>query len=591
MERRKQIIICILAIVVEISAGDLEDQGILFPGREPFFEKSSYKAKITDGSVEIIDGPIRLVNCDIYDIDVKVLADEDKYYPMVSPPPPSEFIKNCSVLFFAYARDNVGVEDVLYDIITLEAYVDYFYAITRTNIVIINASTYDPYKLVYNVNGTEYVILNYFYFKLFLLIIVTTGALILVLEIREIVMKYKRPQDPVEHKVRQIQLLGTAGIASILLATYVLIKRQNDLESKLTSPAETSNRKVRKVEETASLRALNIAEKNKREETIREKYNFINVVVNQCAPAVFYLEIRDPYKKDLETGEPIITSNGSGFLISEDGWAITNAHVVLSKPQSTITAIMRDGKSYKVHVEDADMNIDLALLKLETSEKLPSLQFGQAGDTAVGEWVVALGSPLSLSNSVTVGIVSELCEQARGGLGPKNYAMTYIQTDASITFGNSGGPLVNLDGDVIGINNLRLTSGISFAIPVEYVKKFLDRSKHRLKAGESMGGLGRTLFGLTTISITPDIIIELVKENKNIPRDVNQGLLVWKIIQGTPASECGIEVGDIITHINGVPVKEAAEMYLLSTSYDKIEVALIHRGVKKIVMLDTKNVN
>lgn len=141
-------------------------------------------------------------------------------------------------------------------------------------------------------------------------------------------------------------------------------------------------------------------------ESLRDKYNFIKEVVNTCAPAVFYLEIRDPHKKDVETGEPLITSNGSGFLISEDGWALTNAHVVLNKPQSTIRAIMTDGKSYKVQVEDVDMNVDIALLKLEALEKLPSLQLCETGDTGVGEWVVALGSPLSLSNSVTVGIVS-----------------------------------------------------------------------------------------------------------------------------------------------------------------------------------------
>ncbi|KAJ8970178.1 hypothetical protein NQ314_001324 [Rhamnusium bicolor] len=327
----------------------------------------------------------------------------------------------------------------------------------------------------------------------------------------------KPPQDPIEQRVKQIKLLGAAGITTILLTSYILIKRDNQSEPNIQ-------------------KTLQIAEAKKREESIREKYNFINKVVSQCAPAVFYLEIRDPFKKDLETGDPIITSNGSGFLISEDGWALTNAHVVLNKPQSTITAVMRDGKSYKAQVEDADMNIDLALLKLDSPEKLPSLQFGTPGDTGVGEWVIALGSPLSLSNSVTVGIVSCVNRPAEE-LGLKNYSMTYIQTDASVTFGNSGGPLVNLDGDVIGINNLRLTSGISFAIPVEYAKKFLENSKYRLKRTRSMGVMGKTLFGITTISITPDILADLLTENRNIPKDVDQGLLVWKIIQGTPASE------------------------------------------------------
>ncbi|CAH0547199.1 unnamed protein product [Brassicogethes aeneus] len=136
--------------------------------------------------------------------------------------------------------------------------------------------------------------------------------------------------------------------------------------------------------------------KEKEEPSIRNQFNFIDKVVKKCASAVFYLEIRDPMKKDPETGEPAVTSNGSGFIISEDGWAITNAHVVLNKPQSTISAIFRDGRSFPVQVEDADLNIDLALLKLKTDEKLPQLQFARSGDTSVGEWVVALGSPLNM---------------------------------------------------------------------------------------------------------------------------------------------------------------------------------------------------
>ncbi|XP_074028714.1 serine protease HTRA2, mitochondrial [Leptinotarsa decemlineata] len=245
---------------------------------------------------------------------------------------------------------------------------------------------------------------------------------------------------------------------------------------------------------------------------------------------------------------------------------------------------MRDGRSFKVQVEDADMSIDLALLKLDALEKLPSLQLETPGDTAIGEWVVALGSPLSLSNSVTVGIVSCVDRPAEE-LGLKNYSMTYIQTDASITFGNSGGPLVNLDGNVIGINNLRLTSGISFAIPVEYAKKFLENSKYRVKSGRSIGPMGKTLFGITTISITPEVLSDLLRENSKIPNDVIHGLLVWKIIPGSPASQCGMEVGDIITHVNGVPVKEAADLYLTSGNKEIIEIKLIHAGKKKSIAL------
>ncbi|KAG5886914.1 hypothetical protein JTB14_034190 [Gonioctena quinquepunctata] len=392
----------------------------------------------------------------------------------------------------------------------------------------------------------------------------------------------KPPKDPIEQKVKRINRFGLAAIGAILLTSYYLIKGNS--KENVSMQYKNLPKKKTIVDVVATSNSLKIIENDDIKETsIRDRYNFINKVVTKCAPAVFYLEIRDPYKKDLETGEPVVTSNGSGFIISEDGWALTNAHVVLNKPQSTIKAVMRDGRSFKVQVEDADMSIDLALLKLEAMEKLPSLDLESAGDTAIGEWVVALGSPLSLSNSVTVGIVSCVDRPAEE-LGLKNFSMTYIQTDASITFGNSGGPLVNLDGNVIGINNLRLTSGISFAIPVEYAKKFLENSKYRIKSGRSTGPMGKTLLGITTIAITPNVLSDLLRESK-IPKDVSEGLLVWKVIPGSPASMSGIEVGDIITHVNGSPVKKAADMYLPSSNEKIININLFHKGQKKNVAL------
>ncbi|XP_063920356.1 serine protease HTRA2, mitochondrial-like [Zophobas morio] len=208
------------------------------------------------------------------------------------------------------------------------------------------------------------------------------------------------------------------------------------------------------------LKLLNEKESN------REKFNFINNVVKKCAPAVLYIIISDPTQLDFDTKNPLITSTGSGFVINENGWALTNAHVVLEQPQSIINVITYDGLAYTATVEHVDISKDLALIKINCDRKLPTLEFGSSKDAIVGEWVIALGSPLSLTNSVSVGIVSSINRSAED-IGLRNYPMTYIQTDASITFGNSGGPLVNLDGHVIGINNLRLTAGICFAIPVD----------------------------------------------------------------------------------------------------------------------------
>lgn len=139
---------------------------------------------------------------------------------------------------------------------------------------------------------------------------------------------------------------------------------------------------------------------------LRKEFNFIDKVVKKCADAVVYIEIKDPRRFDPETGQPLTTSNGSGFIIREDGWILTNAHVVINKPQAVIMVMMQDGSAYPAVLENADLNLDLALLKIYSDEPLPYLSFATSDDLAVGEWVIALGSPLSLSHSVTVGVVS-----------------------------------------------------------------------------------------------------------------------------------------------------------------------------------------
>lgn len=204
---------------------------------------------------------------------------------------------------------------------------------------------------------------------------------------------------------------------------------------------------------------------NQNNQNLREQFNFIDKIVKKCASAVVYIEIKDIRKIDPSTGDALITSNGSGFIIAENGWILTNAHVVINKPQAAIIVMMNDGSTYQATLEEADMNLDLALLRIYTDDKLPYLDFAKDNDTAVGEWVVAMGSPLCLSHSISVGVVSSVNRTA-ADLGLRNYTMKYIQTDAAITFGNSGGPLINLDGNVIGINNLRITSGIAFALPI-----------------------------------------------------------------------------------------------------------------------------
>ncbi|KAF6732869.1 Serine protease HTRA2, mitochondrial [Oryzias melastigma] len=202
----------------------------------------------------------------------------------------------------------------------------------------------------------------------------------------------------------------------------------------------------------------------------RYRYNFIADVVEKSTPAVVYIEIlgRHPF-----SGREVPVSNGSGFVISSDGLIVTNAHVVANK--RGVCVKLTNGDMYHASVQDVDPVADIATIKISPKKPLPTLKLGQSSDVRQGEFVVAMGSPFALRNTITSGIVSSAQRDSKE-LGLSNPNMEYIQTDATIDFGNSGGPLINLDGEVIGINTMKVTAGISFAIPSDRVKIFLDQA-------------------------------------------------------------------------------------------------------------------
>jgi serine protease Do len=236
---------------------------------------------------------------------------------------------------------------------------------------------------------------------------------------------------------------------------------------------------------------------------------------------------------------------GSGFVISADGFVVTNNHVVADFDK--IDVVFLDGTKLPARIVGRDAATDVALLKVESDKALPSLPLGDSDKTRPGDWVVAIGNPFGLENTVTAGIVSAKHRRSLGGEGPR-YA-DFIQTDAAINPGNSGGPLVNLSGEVVGINTMIVTDrnvGIGFAIPANMAKQVLPQL--RAKGKVSRGKLG---VGIQPVDADSAEFLGLSSPG---------GALVQSVEEGSPAERAGIKRGDVIVEFNGKAIKQMDEL-------------------------------
>ncbi|KAM9027504.1 serine protease HTRA2, mitochondrial isoform 2-T2 [Ara ararauna] len=286
----------------------------------------------------------------------------------------------------------------------------------------------------------------------------------------------------------------------------------------------------------------------------RAAFNFIADVVEKTAPALVYVEIvgRHPF-----SGREVPISNGSGFLVSPDGLIVTNAHVVANRRRVRVK--LASGEQYDAVVQDVDQVADIATIKIKPKHPLPTLPLGRSSEVRQGEFVVAMGSPFALQNTITSGIVSSAQRGSRE-LGLAASDMEYIQTDAAIDFGNSGGPLVNLDGEVIGVNTMKVTSGISFAIPSDRLRKFLEKEEHRKSSWFGSTETKRRYIGVMMLTLTPSILAELKLRDPSFP-DVSYGVLIHKVIIGSPAHQAGVKAGDVVLEINGQASRRAEDVY------------------------------
>jgi len=255
-------------------------------------------------------------------------------------------------------------------------------------------------------------------------------------------------------------------------------------------------------------------------------------------------------------------SLGSGFIINKDGYILTNAHVVENVDEIKVS--LSDQKDFTAQLIGTDTKTDIGLIKIKSWHDLPTVVLGNSDKLQVGEWVVAIGNPFGLKQTVTTGIVS-----AKGrviGTGPYD---DFIQTDASINPGNSGGPLFNIYGEVIGINTAIIPQGqgIGFAIPINMAKEILPDLQEK-------GEVVRGWLGLVIQKMTPGLA-------ESFGLDEARGAIVSEVVSGSPAEKAGIEQGDVVVKFNGEKIGDYGElsrMAALTKPGTEVTLSIIRRG-------------
>jgi serine protease Do len=277
--------------------------------------------------------------------------------------------------------------------------------------------------------------------------------------------------------------------------------------------------------------------------------------------------------------EAPVLNSGSGVIISDDGYIVTNNHVIESAEHIEIT--LNDKRSYKAKLIGTDPTTDIALLKIE-EKGLSFISFGNSEELKVGEWVLAVGNPFNLTSTVTAGIVSAKARNINI-LRNRLAIEAFIQTDAAVNPGNSGGALVNINGDLIGINTAIASrtgsySGYSFAVPVSIVKKVVSDIKE-------FGRVQRAILGVTITDINAKLAEEL-------DIDRIEGIYITSVTENGAAKESGIRKGDVIVKIGNVDVINVPQLQEQISKFrpgDKIDVGILRDGKNKTILVEFKN--
>lgn len=288
---------------------------------------------------------------------------------------------------------------------------------------------------------------------------------------------------------------------------------------------------------------------------------------------------------------------GSGVIISTDGYIITNNHVIDGADELEVT--LNDNRKFEAKLIGTDPDTDIALIKIDAKD-LPTIPFGDSEKLKVGEWVLAVGNPFNLTSTVTAGIVSAKGRGISLGSGDKSKIESFIQTDAAVNPGNSGGALVNTKGELVGINTAIYSetgsyAGYSFAVPISIAGKVASDLKQygtvqRAVLGVQIIGVGDIMDQLSMPNVPDKYKEELKGMKENIK--VSEGAYVAEFADRSVAKEAGIEVGDVIISVNGVKVKSANALQEQIGKYrpgDKVTVKVNRKGTEKSFEVQLKN--
>ncbi|HSM81635.1 MAG TPA: HhoA/HhoB/HtrA family serine endopeptidase [Nodosilinea sp.] len=303
--------------------------------------------------------------------------------------------------------------------------------------------------------------------------------------------------------------------------------------------------------------------------------NFIALAVEQVGPAVVRIDsqrsvpeispdaLNNPFFRRFFEEDQLPPSDlpdrleqgtGSGFILSADGQILTNAHVV--EGAKTVQVTLRDGRDFEGKVVGVDSVTDVAVVKIEAAD-LPAVQLGSTQNLAPGQWAIAIGNPLGLDNTVTAGIISAL-GRSSNQVGIPDKRVQFIQTDAAINPGNSGGPLLNDQGQVIGMNTaIRANAqGLGFAIPIETAKRIADQLF-------ATGEVQHPYLGIQMVELSAEMVERINAEeqlNLKLDNDDEPGVLIVGVVPNSPAAAAGLQVGDVIRVIEGTAVDSPTQV-------------------------------